>query len=155
MCHFQRSKLNRFAAAIDDAAGDFESANGQWQADLAGIEWKRGSHSVQVQLTTKPPHRELKQVLALVYQPSPPKATSTLPTHSETSKEDFDFQAEVAPAAAGEAMRVTLTHQNGTKEPVVVSRSEIERTIQHRRASEVAAWIESAESHCRKRRGDA
>ena len=54
---------------------------------------------VQVTLQTRPPHRELSQVLSLVYQPLPPVVKTKHPARVETASEAFEFQAAVAPGA--------------------------------------------------------
>ena len=117
---FPADQVESIEWSIGEELGVFQPSDGIWRTDLTGISWKRGSHPLQVSLKTKPPHRELKQVISLVYQPPPPVAKTNIPARSETSSEQFEFQAVVVAAAAGEGFRATLTHQHPAAEPVVV-----------------------------------
>jgi hypothetical protein len=105
---------------LGDATGDFKKAEDHWRADLKEIEWKRGNHPLQVELTSKPPDRRLTQVFTLIYEPASPKVTSSIPARVETSKPSFDFQADIAPAAVGEAVHSKLLQQHAGTEPQLV-----------------------------------
>ncbi|HJS08991.1 MAG TPA: WD40 repeat domain-containing protein, partial [Pirellulales bacterium] len=117
---FPTDEVESIEWRIGEQSGKFQPGEGGWRADLSQIAWRRGRYPVQVTLATTPPHRELKQVLTLVYQPLPPTIKTGHPARVETASEQFDFQAAVAPAAAGEAFQARLTNQHGSAAPVLL-----------------------------------
>jgi hypothetical protein len=105
---------------IGEQTGKFALGDAGWRADLTGLDWKRGRYPVHVSLQTRPPHRELTEVLTLVYQPLPPVVKTSHAARVETTSEQFEFQAAVTPGTPGEAFQARLTHQHGSAAPALV-----------------------------------